>query len=253
VPADIIKNWFTSKYGVTNSSQTGLYAEILPTMPESPSMPMAALPITDADQDQAALKLANILDNPNEEQELVLDAIKSLLEDMAKIDEKASINPKLSEAENNMLQVVASCLLAQSIPDLFKEGDIANIRDIFKDLGQSRDKIMLDYAKSIRPYYTSMVKDIESNIAVLQLKGVLSKKLSEEELRKFEPKEIDKLINEIRKANDGSFEMEYILQQEGKYHRQYIDPSNKVLAEAMKKLMKSFAWKLNNALESKKR
>jgi hypothetical protein len=200
-----------------------------------------------------AMALASILKDPTDDQKLVLDIVETLLNDMKELKTEKAQNPDLDKTENELMMVVTSYLLAQGIPDLLKEGDISNIRNIFKDFGQSRDKIMLDYRESIKPYYNRMIKELESNLAILQLKGILSKKLTQEELHKFEPKEIDRLTSAIRKANDRSFEMEYILQQEGKYRKEYIDPSNKVLAEAMKKLMKSFAWKLNNALETQKK
>ena len=89
-------------------------------------------------------------------------------------------------------------------------------------------------------------------MAVLQLNGILSNKLTQEELRKFEPKEVDRVIDFIRKTHDRSFEMERILHQEAKYREQYIEPSNRILVESMKKMMHSFTDKLNNALEEKK-
>jgi hypothetical protein len=213
------------------------------------------VPISDISRQEMilAMALASILKDPTGDQKLVLDIVETLLNDMKELKTEKAQNPDLDKTENELMMVVTSCLLAQGIPDLLKEGDISNIRDIFKDFGQSRDKIMLDYRESIKPYYNRMIKELESNLAILQLKGILSKKLTQEELHKFEPKEIDRLTSAIRKANDRSFEIEYILQQEGKYRKEYIDPSNKVLAEAMKKLMKSFTWKLNNALESQKK
>ena len=71
--------------------------------------------------------------------------------------------------------------MAQGVPDLMKSGDMANLKGIFKELGLSRDKIMFDYAESIRPYYASMIKELESNMAVLQLNGILSNKLTQED------------------------------------------------------------------------
>ncbi|MCX5679897.1 MAG: hypothetical protein NTZ95_04495, partial [Candidatus Omnitrophica bacterium] len=93
--------------------------------------------------------LANILKNPTEDQKLILDAVESLLNDMKNLEEKAGTNPELNKAESDLLQMVASVLLAQGVPDLLKEGDIEGVKGIFRDLGASKDKIMLDYAQSI--------------------------------------------------------------------------------------------------------
>lgn len=46
--------------------------------------------------------------------------------------------------------------------------------------------------------------------------------------------------------------MEYILQQDAKYRKAYLDPANKLLEESMKKMMRSFTDKLNNTLEEKR-
>ena len=201
---------------------------------------------------RALFAMADIMLNPTEEQKTVLDAIKGLLEDVKEVEGRAGVDKDLSKAEDDLLNAVVRVLLAQGVPDLMKSGDMANLKGIFKELGLSRDKIMFDYAESIRPYYASMIKELESNMAVLQLNGILSNKLTQEELRKFEPKEVDRVIDFIRKTHDRSFEMERILHQEAKYREQYIEPSNRILVESMKKMMHSFTDKLNNALEEKK-
>jgi len=202
---------------------------------------------------QVVLALADILRNPTEDQKLVLDAVEGLLKDMKNIQDKAGVNTlELTKAENDLLQMVANVLLAQGVPGLLKAGDIEGIKGIFKDLGQSKDSIMLDYTQSIKPYYNNIVKELTANLAILQLKGMLSKKITEEELRRFEPREIDKIIENIRKANDKSFELEYILQQDAKYRKEYLDPSNKALEDKMKKMMRGFTSKLNKALEDKR-
>jgi hypothetical protein len=201
---------------------------------------------------EIALALANILKNPTEDQKLILDAVEGLLKDIKKIEENAGQNPELSKAESDLLQMVAACLLAQGVPDLLKADDMTNLKGIFKDLGQSKDRLLMDYKDSIKPYYTNIVKELEANLAVLQLKGIVSKKITEEELRRFEPKEIDKILDAIRRSNDKSFEMEYILQQEAKYRKNYLDTPNRILEEAMKTMMRDFTQKLNKALEEKK-
>ncbi|MCX5679896.1 MAG: hypothetical protein NTZ95_04490 [Candidatus Omnitrophica bacterium] len=91
-----------------------------------------------------AMKLASILKNPTSDQKLILNAVESLLADIKNLEEKAGTNPELNKCENDLLQMVASVLLAQGVPDLLKEGDIEGVKGIFRDLGASKDKIMLD-------------------------------------------------------------------------------------------------------------
>ena len=201
---------------------------------------------------QIALALANILKNPTEDQKLIIDAIESLLKDMLKIEGEAVKSEELTKAENDLLQMAAAVLLAQGIPDLLKEGDVENMKGMFKDLGASKDKVLLDYNNSIKPYYNNIAKEIAANVAVLETKGMIKKNLTEEQLKKLEPREIDRILANIRKSNDKSFELEYILQQDSKYRKEYLDPSKKLMEEHMKTVLGTFAKKLSEALEEKK-
>ena len=213
------------------------------------------LPLTDqemADQMSVALALANILKNPTEDQKLVIDAITNLLKGISEIEGEAGKSDELTKAENELLQMAAAVLLTQGIPDLLKEGEVENMKGMFKDLGASKDRVLLDYKESIRPYYNSIAKEIAANIAVLELKGIVNKKLTEEELRKMEPREIDKILANIRKNNDKSFELEYILQQDSKYRKEYLDPSKKLMEDSMKNMLGTFTKRLREALDQER-
>jgi DNA-directed RNA polymerase sigma subunit (sigma70/sigma32) len=146
--------------------------------------------------------------------------------------------------------VAASILIAQAIPDLLKEGDIANIKAIFIELNTSKASIMLGYQKSTKPYYDEIKKLLSKNIALLQLNDIISKGILEKELATLEPSEVDKILNKMRKAEKKTFEEEYMLQQEAKYRNQYIDPNKKLLEENMKLMMKNFTGRLSKVLES---
>ncbi|MCX5679895.1 MAG: hypothetical protein NTZ95_04485 [Candidatus Omnitrophica bacterium] len=43
--------------------------------------------------------------------------------------------------------------------------------------------------------------------------------------------------------------MQYILQQDEKYHKEYLDPSNKALENNIKTMMNGFTQKINKVLE----
>jgi len=212
------------------------------------------LAITDSSSKEMnlATALANILKNPTEDQKLIIDAITSLLKDLANAKGEGGKSDELTKAENDLLQMAAAVLLAQGIPDLLKEGDVENMKGMFKDLGASKDKVLLDYKDSIKPYYNNIAKEIAANIAVLEIKGIVNKKLTEEELRKMEPREIDRILESIRKSNDKSFELEYILQQDSKYRKEYLDPSKKLMEDHMKDVLGVFAKRLSDALKEKK-
>jgi len=258
--SSIFKGLLANKNAITGSSALredgGLNTEFITRLVDNNlSLQALAIPLTDPgriDEMSITLLLANILRNPTEDQKAVLTAVEALLTDMKNIEEKTGKSSELTKAENDLLQMVAAVLLAQGVPDLFKEGDITGIKGIFKDLGTAKDKIMMGYSESIKPYYSNIIKELIANLAILQLKGILSNKINEEKLKNLEPKEVNKILENIRRSNDKSFEMAYILQQDNKYRKEYLDPSNKVLENNMKLMLTGFTQKINKALEDKK-
>ena len=203
---------------------------------------------------EAAMKLSNMLKNPTEDQKVILDAIKALLSDTekAKEGEKGiNGNGELAQAEDSLLKAAASALLAQAMPDLIKKGDLSNIRAIFSELDASKNKIMLEYDKSTRPYYENMLKDLAKNMAILQLKNVLNSNMSKDQLEKLPPSELDKILEKIKRQKDRSTEEAYLLQQEAKYRKAYIDPSKQKLEDDMKGMIRSFTRKINDSLLSR--
>ena len=205
-----------------------------------------------AQEMEIALKLASILKNPTEDQKLILDTIQALLTETEKaINESGS--PELKKASDDLLQMVAAVLIAQAMPDLLKEGDVSGIKNIFLELNSSKVKIMLEYNEAVNPYYSEIKHVLSKNIALLQLNNIVSKGMISEELARLEPSEIDKILEKLRKASDKSFEAEYILQQEAKLRKAYIEPNKRVLEEKMKTMMKEFTQRLSGILESTKK
>ncbi|MDP3792076.1 MAG: hypothetical protein Q8R38_08565 [Candidatus Omnitrophota bacterium] len=210
------------------------------------SIPMTGI---NGPQMELALALANILKNPTQDQKEVLSVVESLL-NMVNNIEGQSGSPELKKASDDLLQAVAAILIAQAIPDLLKEGDVSNVKNIFSELNTSKGKIILEYQESVKPYYDETKKLLSKNIALLQLNNILSKNMMEQELSKLEPNEVDKILDKIRKMEKKGFEEEYILQQEAKYRKQYIDPNKKLLKEKMKAMMGSFTKRLSKVLEA---
>lgn len=198
---------------------------------------------------EMALVLANILKNPTEDQKSVLNAVESLLKDVTNIEQETG-SPELKKTSDDLLQMVAAVLIAQAIPDLLKEGDVANIKTIFSDLNTDKSRILLEYQDSIRPYYEEIARELSKNMDVLQLKNILSKNMTRKELENLPPNELDKIMQKLRAAKDRSFESEYIIQQESKYHKQYVDPNKKVLEEKMKVMMQDFTKRISKTLEN---
>ncbi len=205
-----------------------------------------------SDEMRLAMTLANIIKDPTEVQKAMLDTIKGLLNEVDK-QQNETDSPELKKASDDLLQMVASVLIAQAIPDLLKEGDVAGVKNIFTELNAMKMNIMTDYTESVKPYYDEIKKLLSKNIALLQLNNIVSKSMMAEEMAKLEPNQLDKILEKLRKASNKSFEEEYILQQEAKYRRQYIDPNKKVLEERMKGMMKDFTERLSKALEATKK
>ena len=200
----------------------------------------------------AAMNLASILHSPSEDQKAILDVIKALLVDTDKTEKESgkNVNPELKKATNDLLQAVANILLTQAVPGLLKEGDMSNIKGIFQELDTQKNKIMLDYAISTKPYYDNMLKDLAKNMAMLQGKNLLNPNMTKDELTKLPPSELDKILEKIKNMKDKTFEEEYILQQEAKYRQTYLDPNKKKLESDMKDTLNSFTSRLNDVLKT---
>jgi len=198
---------------------------------------------------EIAMKLASIMQNPTDDQKLILDVALSMMN----AEKDGSKSPELKKASDDLLQMVAAVLIAQAMPDLLKEGDAANIKNAFSELNNSKVKIMLEYNEAVKPYYGEIKKLLSKNIALLQLNNIVSKSMMAEELNRLEPNEVDKIFDKLRKASNGSFEEEYILQQEAKYRKAYIEPNKRVLEDKMKTMMKEFTQRLSGILEGTKK
>jgi len=196
--------------------------------------------------------LASIIRNPAEDQKLILDTMQSLLAETEKAVNKSD-SPELKKASDDLLQMVASILIAQAIPDLLNEGDVSNIKSIFAELNDKKGRIFLEYNDSTKPYYDNIVKEMSKNMSILQLKDILSGTMTKKELENMPRNELDKVLEKLRQAKDRSFEEEYILQQESKYRKAYIEPNKKVFEDKMKGMMKDFTGRLSKVLEATKK
>jgi hypothetical protein len=199
---------------------------------------------------QAAMTLASILKNPTEEERTLLNALDALLVEADKV-EKETGSLEVKKASDDLIQMVAKVLLAQALPDLLKEGDIAGAKGVFADLGQTKGQLMLEYQEATRPYYEEMTKMIAANLSILKFSNVVSKEITESDLKNLPRNEIDKIMDKIRKIQDKSFDKDYMLQQEAKYRERYIDPNRKHLEDNMKLTLNDFTKRLNTMIANK--
>jgi hypothetical protein len=213
-----------------------------------------ALPLQGINSDNMKIAsiLASILTNPTEDQKLLIDSITSLLSNVDKLEKegKGAASPELKKATDDLVQMVAALLITQAIPDLLKEGDAANIKNTFTDLNDRKTKIFLEYNEMVKPYYDEIKDLLAKNMALLQLNNIIAKNMMENEIAKLDPSELGKIIDKIRKLEKKSFEEDYILQQESKYHKKYMESANKILGEKMKLLMKDFTRRIYTILDN---
>jgi hypothetical protein len=202
---------------------------------------------------EMAMRLANIIANPTDDQKTVIDEATKLLTGMDIIEGQAGVNPELKKATDELLQAVANVLLAQAIPDLLKEGDLSNIKGIFSNLDTAKSRMILEYNESTKPYYDEVKKMIEKNSEALYTSNMLQKNLLDKELKEVPRSEIDRIIEKLKAKSKRTTEEDYILQQEAKYRKTYVEPNKNKLEENMKNMLQDFTKKLSATLETTKK
>jgi hypothetical protein len=192
---------------------------------------------------QVASALANILKDPNKDQEFVIGAVTELLKGIGKEDGLVS-SEDIKKASDELLQVVANILIAQAaVPSILKPGDVDGIKQMFSELSQVNNVIQMGYSASVEPYYDELKTALASN------QGIMSKYMMDKELKRSD---IEKLIAKLREMSNRTSEEENIVKKEAELREKYLDPSKKMMEEKTKLMMQSFAQRLSVALESAK-
>jgi hypothetical protein len=199
-----------------------------------------------------ALLMADILKNPTVDQKNMIDLCESLIKEIDKVDESGK-SSDIKNAQDALLQAVANILIAQAIPDLLKEGDMAAIRDIFRNLDTEKVKLLADYNGAVDPYYTEAKKLLSSNMDFLQMNNIVSRSMLKEELDKLRSSDIDKIMKKVKELQNRSVETEYIIQKDGELRSIYIDPNKKIFDDRMKQMLEGFTQRLSKILEATKK
>ena len=66
----------------------------------------------------------------------------------------------------------------------------------------------------------------------------------EKDLKDAPRSEIDKIVEKLKQKEKRTFEEEYVLQQEAKARKAYLDPNKKKLEDSMKTMLHDFTKKL---------
>ncbi|MCX5715405.1 MAG: hypothetical protein NTV07_00750, partial [Candidatus Omnitrophica bacterium] len=197
-----------------------------------------------AGEDAAVLKLSNILNNPTDMQKMIIDAVTAV---MAQAEDTAS--DQVKKAADGFYRAAANAMLTQALPDILRDGDVANIKSLFSDLSNTKNRILAEYYETTKPYYDKTIKCLEKNMSFLQLNNILAKNMLESELENLPRSEIDRIIQKIKRLDKKAFETDYILQEEAKYRKAYIDPSKDALKDSFTGLLDDFTKKINIALD----
>lgn len=194
--------------------------------------------------------LSNILKNPTEDQKSFIDTISALLTDINKAKEDSAEEVITKKQEDDLIKAVAAVLLSQAIPDLLSPNDMADVKGIFSDMAVEKGRILKDYEEACKPYYEEVAKDIAKNFEILQTNNIISKKMGKKDLQALSRSEIDRIIEKLKKQEKKPFEFEYILQQEAKYRKAYLEPGKKFMEERIRLMIASFTSKINSILNS---
>lgn len=215
-----------SSYSIFSDTGTGTYARLM-----------------------ASSALLNMLKNPAEDDKNTIDTILAIFNDISKKD--AEGNTILNRGEvDDLIKAIAATMLAQAIPDLLSGNDLANMKSAFLELSMERSQILKNYDASTKLYYDEMVKEIASNLQILQVNGMVSKEMAKKDVVRMPRNEIDLIIEKIKKEQKKSAETEHIIQQEAKYRKLCIDPNKKLMEDRMKAMIKNYVNKVNSAMES---
>jgi hypothetical protein len=210
---------------------------------------------TDGNMD-AAVMLFDIIKSPNEEQSKAIEAASELMADIRSLEKDGVDAAKTAAIKSETAKAVAAVLLAQAIPDLLTEGDTAILRESFRELNVRKDEILMSYQQEVKPYYDEVRKMLANNAEALQILNILSQELTRQKIKTLPPDELEKIMEKLRNAKSNSSEVEYILQQEAKYKKKYLDPGRSKMEVAMKDMLKDFSTRvtavINGAGTSKK-
>ncbi|NQT21961.1 MAG: hypothetical protein HQ579_00820, partial [Candidatus Omnitrophica bacterium] len=194
---------------------------------------------------EIALILANILMNPTEEQKGILDAIRGIVK-----DQNEDMDEETKEAQDKFLQVAVTILLAQAMPDLFKEGEIQSMKSIFSGLQNGQKLMVARYEESVINYYQRVKEELIRNMAALQLKSILENSLTENELSKLPRREVDRILNKLREKEYKTYKEEEILRNEAEYKGTYLDPAEEMLRKEVTMLLEETTQRLFGVLDS---
>jgi hypothetical protein len=211
-----------------------------------------ALPASDATKQkseyiQIALLIAKMIKTPTEEQKAMLDAAQALINDIEEMNKDVNDQKTVNE-EAECLQVISAVFLAQALPDLLNENDMATIKGAFKEIDDMRNAIVSKYKDAVKPYYDAMKKEMMTNIEALQDKDMLAREMTKEAILKLSPKEMDQIIKRVKDNPDKTQGEKDMLSLETKLKAEYIEPNQKVLRIEMKAMMNRLTKKLYSIL-----
>jgi uncharacterized protein YnzC (UPF0291/DUF896 family) len=197
---------------------------------------MALIPDGKFDEMKGIIALLNqILNNPTDEQRVILGILQSILEETKKMKSETG-NAEIQKTSDDFVKMVATCLLAQALHDLLKEGDITSLKAMFIELDNDRSRILSEYDTSVSLYYTNIIKEFASSMALLQLKDIA-------------PNQVDEIIRKLKDSKDKTFTEEEILKNEVAYRKLYLDKAREALENSMKTMLEAYTKRIMGVLE----
>ena len=214
---------------------------------------MSSVPVINSketsDVQEAIFKpITNEYASSKEEMEMA-NGLKAIINDLKKSD-GSSDNSKAKELQDQLTKIADMMNSSQyNLNAPGRDTRYASGAYLFKELNNKKTMLVMKYDKATEPYYDGVRSILIKNIRVIQAISGSAKRVTEEDIKKMPRNEIDKLLEKLRKSSDKTFEMEYILQEEAKYQKKYLEPNLKKFTSDMIEAISGFTEKMSEVVK----
>jgi hypothetical protein len=178
-----------------------------------------------------------------------IDGLKAIINDLERSGDPSN-SSRAKEMQDQLTKIADMMNSNQrnlNMPD--KDAKYASVEYLFKGLEDQKMALMMKYEKATEPYYDNVRSLLVKNIKIIQNMAGMTKKITEEEIKKMPRNEIDKILEKLRKSADKTFETEYILQQEAKYRKENLEPNLKKLTDGILEAVGGFTKRVSEIIK----
>jgi len=189
--------------------------------------------------------LLGVLQAPNKDQLVAIKSSEEILLVLTDLDVPKS--EEMKAAETQLVKTVVKILIMQGEANALTQENLAALSKIFADFDAAKISLIMEFERSASPYYDAIKKLLIKNLAAWQLKNIIEKSVTAEEVSDMPWHKIERILKKIRDKADSYPEKDELLREEQKTAETYnIVMSKQILANNIKALMESLTDKLNN-------